>query len=474
MKLILRYLGYLLIISAVFRIVPVITAIIYGEPFITFVLVAMLSLALGGLFVYSARKKPDDKQTNLTLSNGLMLVAISFIVIPLLGAISFIPSLEHNFLNAYFESVSGFTTTGLTMYHDLDVLPKSLLMWRAMTQWIGGIGIIMVFLFIFSRLHSHDYVNIKEAETSARSTMALYQSQGFTQKLEGGLKKTVNNVLIIYFGLTFLGIFLLFIANMPFFDSVAMSFTSLSTGGFSVNDSFYTNGFQLFILCFLMLAGSISFVTHNKLLQRKWKDFLFAFEKNVLFIMLIFAFLITLLVTTNVKEIAFELISAFTTTGYSMTAIALLPQLFILMIMLGMIVGGGFASTAGGIKVFRVYYLLRTIPWSIKKLSSPSKAVIPLKIHGEDVDEAKIVNISIFVYSYFLILLIGIIAFMVFGHDFFTSSFHMISALGTVGMQTADLSMFNPILKVILMIAMLFGRLEIFPLLILFKKLFSK
>ncbi|MBN2087160.1 TrkH family potassium uptake protein [Candidatus Peregrinibacteria bacterium] len=474
MKLILRYLGYLLIVSALFRIVPILTALNYGESIISFVLTTLVSLILGGVFVYIARFKPDDKQLSLTLSNGLMLVAISFIIIPLFGAVTFLPSLEYNFLDAYFESISGFTTTGLTMYHNLDALPKSLLMWRAMIQWIGGIGIIMVFLFIFSRLHSHDYVNVKDAESKAQSTMALYQSQGFTQKLEGGLKKTVSNVLIIYFGLTLIGLVLLFIAGMPFYDSVAMSFTSLSTGGFSVHDTFYTNGFQLIVLCFLMLAGSISFVTHNKLLQKKWKDFLFSFEKNVLFLMIIVAFITTLLVSTDVKNIAFVLISAFTTTGYSTTALALLPQLFIMMIMLGMLIGGGLASTSGGIKVFRVYYLLRTIPWSIKKLASPSKAIIPLSIHGEKVDEAKIVNISIFVYTYFLILLIGIVTFMAFGHDFFTSSFQMISALGTVGLQTADLSMFNPILKVILMIAMLFGRLEIFPLLILFKKMFSR
>ena len=435
MKLIIRYLGYLLIISAVFRIVPISTAIFYGESFITFVLVAMFSLALGGLFVYSTRKKPDDKQANLTLSNGLMLVAISFIVLPLFSAISFMPSFEYNFLNAYFESISGFTTTGLTMYHNLDVLPKSLLMWRAMTQWIGGIGIIMVFLFIFSRFHSHDYVKIQKAETSVQSTMALYQSQGFSQKMEGGLKKTVSNILMIYFGLTFLGIILLFIAGMSVYDSVAMAFTSLSTGGFSVRDVFYTNGFQLFILCFLMLMGSISFITHNKILQKNWKGFLLAFEKNVLFMMIFAAFLMTLLVTTDIKMIAFELISAFTTTGYSTTSIALLPQLFIMMIMLGMLVGGGFASTSGGIKVFRVYYLLKTIPWSIKKLSSPSKSVIPLNIHGENVDEAKIVNISVYIFAYFLILLIGTIAFMIFGHDFFASSFQMISALGTVGLR---------------------------------------
>ncbi|MBU1934953.1 hypothetical protein KKF04_02760, partial [Patescibacteria group bacterium] len=457
MKTLFYYLGYLLIISAFFRIVPIVTALIYDEPVMSFFLAAFLSLALGGVLLWTSRPKEDDREKGLTLSHGLMLAAVSFIVLPLISALSFLSSFDYSYIDAVFESISGFTTTGLTLYDSLEYIPKSLLMWRAMTQWIGGIGIVMVFLFIFSRLHAHDYMHISEAETSAQSTMALYKSQGFTEKMEGGLKKSVTNVMLIYIGYSVIGIILLLIVGLPVYDAIAMTFTSLSTGGFSVNDVFYSNGWQLAILSLLMLIGSISFLTHNKLLQRQWKKFFFAFEKNVFFVFLILIILVTLTVTTDIRLVLFQLISAFTTTGYSISKIAMLPQLFIMMIMAGMMMGGSIASTAGGIKVFRIYYLLRAIPWSIKKLASPPHSVIPLKIHGAQTDEAKLVNIGVFVFLYFLILFAGTVIFMIFGHSFLNASFQIVSALGTVGLQTMELASLNPFLKFVLIIAMLFG-----------------
>jgi trk system potassium uptake protein TrkH len=472
MKILVRYLGYLLIISAFFRVVPMVTGWIYGEPVIGFILTALLSLALGGIMVLAGWPKPDDKHKDLNLTTGLMLAAFSFILLPLIGAITFLPSFNYNVLNAVFESISGFTTTGLTMYESLDSLPQSLLMWRAMTQWIGGIGIIMVFLFIFSRMQAHDYNSLAEAETGASSTVALYKSQGLEEKLEGGLRKSVTNIMIIYLGYTILGIVLLASFGLPLFEAIAMSFTALSTGGFSVTDTFYDGSWQLGILSILMVLGSISFVTHNKLLERQWKKYISDFEKNFFFLILIFFTLIALVAITDLKVILFEIISALTTTGFSISYIPGLPQLFILILMLSMVIGGGLGSTSGGIKLFRVYYLLKAIPWSIRRLMSPPNAVIPLMIHEKKVDKEKLINISVFVFTYFLILLLGTIIFMLFGHSFLQASFQIISALGTVGTATMPLYDIHPLLKSVLIIAMLFGRLEIFPILILIRKLF--
>ena len=473
MKTFIRYLGFLLVLSAFFRIVPIVTALYYGESFFSFMLVALISLVLGMSLVFAARRFPEKKDIGLSLSGGLMLAALSFILLPLLGAISFLPSFDYHFLDAAFESVSGFTTTGLTLYDDLESLPKALLMWRAMTQWIGGIGIVIVFLFIFSRLHSHDYIRLADIEEESRSTVSLYQAQGFDAKLGGGLRSSVGNIMIVYLGYTILGIVLLLLTGLPIFEAVALTFTSLSTGGFSVTNQFYTGTGPLLILSVLMLLGSISFLAHIKIVQGKWLEFLKTFEKNIFLIIVLVAILFTLLVVSDFKAVGFMLISAFTTTGFGVSEIALLPHFFIFMITLGMLMGGNIASTSGGIKTYRFYYLLRAIPWSLKKLSSPAKAIIPLQIHGETVDEVKLANIGIFVYTYVLILFLGIGLFMLFGHSFLTSSFQMISALGTVGLQTIDLSTLEPILKVILMVAMLLGRLEIFPILILVRRIFK-
>ena len=471
MSILTKYLAYVLIISAFFRIIPITAAFLYGESPAGFVITFLLSLFLGIALLW-LDKRAQSREFSLTLTKGLMLVALSFIILPLIGAISFLPSFDYSILNAVFESVSGFTTTGLTLYTTLEGLPNSLLLWRAETQWMGGIGIIMVFLFILSRLKSHTYMGAVEAET--KTTMTLYEAQGFPERLEPGLRKTVTNIMLIYCGYTIVGIILLFIVGMPFFDSIAMTFTSLSTGGFTVRDDFYSNNLQLVVLCALMLIGSISFIAHNKLIQKKFKEFLSAFEKNVFFVMLFIAILLALFVYTDIKVVLFELISSFTTTGYSITNISLLPQLFIMLIMVCMVVGGNIASTAGGIKVFRVYYLVKAIPWLLKKLSSPAGAVVPFKIKDKPVEESDILIVGIFVTCYVLMLLIGTVVFMLHGYNFLDSSFQVTSALGTVGLQTMELISLSWLCKTVLMVAMLLGRLEIFPLLILVRSLFKR
>jgi trk system potassium uptake protein TrkH len=473
MKILVKYLGYILIISAFFRIVPIASALAYGESPATFIATFLISLLLGAWLLH-IDKKMKSREKTLTLTHGLMLVALSFIILPLIGAISFLPSFGYNPLNAVFESVSGFTTTGLTLYESLDSLPRSLLIWRAETQWMGGIGIIMVFLFIFSRLRAHSHGPSDGARAGEQTSMTLYQAQGFPEKLESGFRKTVENIMMIYLGYTALGIILLLAAGMPVFDSVGMSFTSISTGGFTVRDSFYSNSLQLMVLGVMMLLGSISFIAHNKLLQRKFREFLSFFEKNVFFAILAVAVAVTLAVYTDIKVVLFQLISAFTTTGYSITDVALLPHIFIMIIMLGMIIGGGMASTAGGMKVFRVFYLLKSIPWTIRKLSSPPNAVIPLKVNKEPVEEGSLQIVQVFALCYILILIAGTAVFILGGHSFIDSSFQVTSALGTVGLQTMELAGLGAVCKAVLILAMLLGRLEIFPLLVLARKIFVR
>ncbi len=472
MKIFLRYLGYLLVISSFFRAIPIAAGFIYNEPVTGFVLTFLASFAAGGILIFLNRKT-EEASDYLTLKQGLLLGALSFILLPFIGAFSYLPTLDYNFLDAFFESISGFTTTGSSVYSSIDTLPKSLLLWRAETQWMGGVGIIMVFLFLFSQ-HQDGQKHFSDLETQAQTSMALYQAQGFPEKLDRSLKKTLSDIMFIYTGYTFIGIALLCLAGMTVFEAIGMTFTSLSTGGFSMGSQFYSNSWQLLVLAFLMIVGAISFITHDKLLRRKWKAFLSSFEKNIFLLFLLAGILITLTVFPDFKLAAFELVSAFTTTGYNIHIISLLPQLFIFIMMIGMIVGGSAASTAGGIKVNRIYYLLRAIPWHIKKLSNSSNAIIPLTIHEQEVGEKKISNIGIFVFGYFFILLIGTLIFMLYGFGFLDASFQMISSLGNVGLQTVELAALNPLLKSILIIAMLFGRLEIFPLLILLRSLFKK
>jgi trk system potassium uptake protein len=473
MNILIRYLGYILLISSLFRIIPIIAGLIYGESILTFIITLIISFTLGYFLIWLDKKKNNSNRSlfslnQLNLPDALILVCLSFIILPLIGTISFLPSFDYNFLNAFFESISGFTTTGLTLYSSLEGLPHSLLLWRAETQWIGGIGIVMVFLYIISKLNFRG-----EEETQIEATSSLYQAQGFQEKIEPSLKKSSKNVLIIYGGYTLLGIILLYITGMSLFESMALSFTSLSTGGFIVTDSLQATNLQLVILSSLMLLGSISFIVHNKLLKKKFKEFFFSFEKNVFFVFLIVSIILTYFVYPNIKIVLFELISAFTTTGFSIINISILPPLFIMLIMVGMVFGGSIASTSGGMKVSRVYSFLMMIPWMLKKISSPRHAIIPLKIKNQFVEEKDLLMIVVFVTLFMIILFVGTIIFLLLGYGFLESSFQVASALGTVGLQTMDLIAVPIIGKLVLITAMLLGRLEIFPFLILIKRLFK-
>jgi trk system potassium uptake protein len=473
MNILIRYLGYILIISAFSRIIPIFAAVLYKEPVSGFVLSGAVSLFVGlALLWFEKRHNPERSPyslNQLNLPDALTLVALSFIILPLIGSISFLPSFNYNILNAFFESISGFTTTGLTLYNSLEGIPKSLLLWRAETQWIGGIGIIMVFLFIISRLR----LESENETTQIETTSALYQAQGFQHKIEPSLRKSSKAVLTIYGTYTLLGILLLYFTGMSLFEAVSLSFTSISTGGFIVTDALQATNPQLGILGVLMLLGSISFITHNQLLKRKFKEFILSFEKNIFILFLLIGTILTLIVSTDVRTVLFELISAFTTTGYSITNISLLPPLFIAIMMTGMLIGGSISSTSGGMKVARIYSLLMTVPWMLKRLASPKHAIIPLRIKNQLVEEKDLLVVVVFVTLFLFILFSGTIIFLLLGYSLLDSSFQMTSALGTVGLQTIDLMAVPVIGKITLIFAMLLGRLEIFPLFIMVKKGFS-
>jgi trk system potassium uptake protein TrkH len=469
MKAVLKYLGWVLILSAIFRIIPIGAAIFYNEPTGFFVLSALISIVLGIVLikVSSFIEKGDE----LTLTGALMLTALSFLIIPVIGAISFMKMFDWNFLNALFESVSGFTTTGFSVLASLSDVPKSVLLWRAEIQWVGGIGIIMVFLFIFSRLRVHSY---EAAMMKGEATQSLYQAQGFSEEFEPGLRKTTRNILIIYTGYTLLGIILLTLVGLPLFEATSVTFASLSTGGFSVKDQFYTNGLQLAVIALLMILGSVSFMMHNNLIRRKFKEFFSNLELRMFFVVLAVFSIIAIALIKDVKMVLFNLTSALTTTGFAAGDIRLFPGLVIFLIMACMMIGGSVGSTAGGIKIFRLYTMVKAIPWFVKKLSNPQSAVIPFKLRKNVVKENFVLITEVFISCYFLILFIGVLIFMMLGHSFLDSSFQMLSGLGTVGLSTMNLASLHWVGKITLMIAMWLGRLEIFPLLVLINKIFKR
>ncbi len=469
MRVVFKYLGILLLISSIFRIFPIAVALYYKEPIGGFVSTMFISIALGASLYYFSR----DTKSSLTLKDGLILTALSFIIFSLISSISFLEVFNYDFIDAFFESVSGYTTTGLSvMDFSLDSVPKSLLFWRAAMQWMGGIGIILVFVFVFSRLRGHAY-DIKGINNKTKETRSLYLASGFPSKLESSTKKATFSIIMIYLGYTLAGFILLLLSGMGIVDSAGMAFTSISTGGFTMGDVFFHSTFQLIVLSGLMILGSISFIVHNSMFRLKIKNLIHNVELRVFFVLLSVMCFISFFFVKDFWRTAFQLVSSLTTTGYSLTGISALPQIIIFFIMISMIIGGAFGSTSGGVKLQRILVVFKGIPWIIRKLNSPAQAVIPFRSDGEILEEKDLFITYIFFVGYLAIIFFGTLIFMLFKFSFFDSSFQIISALGTVGLATMKLGSLNFLLKLVLIVAMLLGRLEIFPLLVLLRRLFK-
>ncbi|MBW2997165.1 hypothetical protein KY349_02375 [Candidatus Woesearchaeota archaeon] len=473
MEVVLKHLGYLLLIFSIFPVIPLIAAIIYSEPVLPFLATAILSLLLGFLLISSrdaTGKRPSIKFFDIPRS--ISLSALSFITISVIGTVPYLMILKTSFLDALFESVSGFTTTGLTILTNVEEISRSLLIWRAETQWIGGLGIILLFLIVVSAMRRQQ--SLKETTTKAKAVATLYHAQGASEKLEASMEKSMRNTVLIYGGYTLFGIFLLFITGLSFFESISTAFTAISTGGFSVTDDFYTAGNVLGVLLFLMIAGSVSWVAHNRFFRGHLKDFIKDLNLRFYLLTIVAAVVIVFLFIGDFKTAIFETVSAITTTGYSITDISALPAVAIMVIVLCMLVGGMLGSTAGGIKINRFLLMLKSLPWMVKKAASPAGAIIPLKAGNMVIEDEDMLITQAFIACYVIILILGTIILMVTGLSFLDSSFQTTSALGVVGLSTASPALFHPVAKTVLIVAMLFGRLEIIPLLILGRYFYEK
>lgn len=466
MEIVLRYIGHLLLIFTVFPVIPLAAAIIYGESVLPFIAMMVVSFLIG-LWLMRSKDASGNKLdiTSLDIPRSISLSALSFIIISVIGAVPYLLVQKASFLDSLFESVSGFTTTGLTILTDVEEVSRSLLIWRAETQWIGGLGVIILFLIVVSAMRQQ--ASLKDTTTKAKAVATLYHAQGASEKLEANIAKSVRNTFLIYSGYTLFGIFLLFISGLSAFESISTAFTAISTGGFSVTNEFYTSGNVLGVIVFLMIAGSVSWVAHNRFFRGHLKDFIKDLNLRFYLLTIVVAAAIVFLFIGDLKTAVFETVSAITTTGYSITEISALPAIAIMVIVLCMIVGGMLGSTAGGIKISRFRLMLKSLPWMVKKAASPSGAIIPLKIGDRVIEDEDMLISQAFIAFYVIILVLGTVILMITGLSFLDSSFQTTSALGVVGLSTADPAFFHPVAKTVLIVAMLFGRLEIIPLLVL-------
>ena len=462
-------LGVLLTFEAAFFVLPMVTAACYAEwhALLSFFGTALICTAVGVLLFC---KKPKD--TTIYAKEGFVIVALSWIVLSIFGALPFIfTGSTTSFVDALFETVSGFTTTGASIFSNVEVLPKSILIWRSFTHWVGGMG-VLVFIMAFTSLGGGHSMHIMRAESPGPSV----------SKLVPRVKNTAMILYAIYLVLTLVQLIVMLCTGMNFFDSLNTAFSTAGTGGFGFrNDSFASNTpTQQVIVAIFMLIFSINFNSYYLVLRTKFKE---AFNSEVRVFLVIVATAI-LLIAFNISSLysgfgealrhaLFTVSSLISTTGFSTEYFDAWPELSRIIIVLIMFVGACAGSTAGGIKVSRIIILFKGFVCELGNLIHP-KRVKKITIDKRPVENEVIRSVNAYIVCYITVFLISIVAISFDNRDLITNFTAVTATMNNVGPgldgvgPAANYSLFSPISKLVLTFDMLAGRLELFPMLILF------
>jgi trk system potassium uptake protein len=468
---IIHYTGYVCILLALVMLLPILIALIYGEytKILPFIYSSITSLILGiTLFkVFTSKKE-------LSLKSAMIFVTIIWLIGSAIAALPYYFSGDLSYLNAYFEAMSGFTTTGFSMYN-LDYASFTMNFWRAFTQWLGGIGIIVMALTVLSS----PGVNI----------MRMYSAEGRDERLVPSIRHTSRIILYIYLGYTALSIILFKFAGMPVFDSVFYAFSALSTGGFALQNAsiaFYNNIWIELVAIFVMIIGATNFALHYTIIKGNWREYFKDIETKVSWILLIGGTLLVALflyngtiygndIFTSLRYSIFQVVTALTTTGLQTASPSDITVkwegLGIFILTLLMIVGAGACSTGGGIKWLRIGILVKGMWWEIKSLLLPKNAVISRNIHhirDIKVDQDLLKLTGLFVISYIFVYIVSIIIVLFYYQNVSQVLFEVASSLSNVGLGSGLITPTSPIMVKLVFIAdMWIGRLEIWPILLL-------
>ena len=433
-----------------------------------------VGLAFKRIFVSESRKVMGTK-------HAMISVALGWLIITLICSLPFYLSGTLNLVDSFFESMSGFTTTGMTMIKDIESCSRALLFYRSLTQWIGGVGIIILALSVLTR--------------PGTVAMKVYASELGDLKIKPRMKSTIRETWKIYVFYTIMCAIWLCIAGMGPFDAINHSLTTLPTGGFSTHSdsiAFYNSPLIESILVMFMFISSISFILHFELFRGNFKDLFKNIEFRYMLVILLISISFMLLevgpTPSNLRASIFQLVSIMTTTGFTVTDIGTCTYLSKTVLFILMLTGGFYASTASGMKLFRIAATIQIVVYNIKKIILPRSAVIKLKIGDKDLDNSEIISLTAFLCLYFLASLIGAMIFMALGYEAYDSTSVSISAISNVGpcyiptyLDDSGTTIPNPawfdmpdIGKITLIALMWIGRLEIFPVLILLSLIFMK
>jgi trk system potassium uptake protein TrkH len=446
-----------------------------------FVVPSVACLVAGRLLKRSVEPQPPD------MTGSMLICGLGWISASALGALPFVIGIGSSYLNGFFEAMSGFTTTGITVFSGLDEMPRSILFWRALTQWVGGLGILSFFLAVTFKGSGAHHVFGAESHKIA-STRPV-----------PGIFHTLKILWGIYGAFTGAGALALTLEGMPVFDSLCHSLTALSTGGFSPHDAsiaFYGltghPNYKLieYTVVFIMMLGGINFLIHYRVISgdrralwdnaemRYWWRLIAAFTLLLMIDHLRAAGLDLSLaeLERTFRYSVFQMMSILTTTGFGTQDIGsdffgpMARQVFLVM----MVIGGCVGSTGGGVKVMRVVVLFRLMKREIFKIRVSSRAATTLVIDGKPVSDDESHRIAALFFTWIALLAIGGAITALFSRQgALQSASGMFSALGNIGpcyISVADMIGISPVVKITYIFGMLAGRLEILPVLLLFSR----
>ena len=466
--IVLRVLGDILLVESLLMMPSLLIALYTGGNDINAFVITIIVTALVGLFI---RRNSHEKLINA--GDGLAIVAFGWIFASAFGALPLFLSGHLNYLDAFFETVSGFTTTGATVISNVEILPQGILFWRSFTHWIGGMGILVFTIALIPALGIGGF-QIFKAESPGP----------IAGKIAPRIKDTAKILYILYFGLTILEIIMLKIGGMSLFDSMVFTFGTVGTGGFAIKNNsvaFYDSTYiHLVIGTFMVLAGT-NFTIYYSMFKKKFKGILLDEELRFylsIIVVAVIAIAADLYFTSyntlglSLRDSYFQVTSVMTTTGYTTADFDLWPSFSKGILLVLMFIGGSAGSTAGGLKVIRILILFKLIRREISKIFHP-RAVIPIKVNDRIVANDTVASINSFVALYFAIFVISTLLVTLEGVNLESAASSVVATLSNIGPglgfvgPTQNFGAFHNATKVLFTFLMLLGRLELFTIIAL-------
>ncbi len=469
-RMIAFVIGRILLTEAVLLLLPALVAVLYGEPLAPF-LITMGLLAAAGCVL--GMKRPQ--RTSIFARDGLAVVALAWVTMSLFGALPFVLSGDiPNFVDALFETVSGFTTTGASILTDVEAMSQSMLFWRSFTHWVGGMGVLVFVMAVLPMNADGHGMHLMRAEVPGPSVGKLVSRMSDTAKILYG----------IYFVMTVVEIVLLLAGGMPLFDACIHAFGSAGTGGFSnraLSVGAYNSAyFDIVIGVFILLFG-VNFNLYYFLLIRRFRE-VFRSEELRTYLLIVGASVLAIAVNiihlygsfaTSLRHAFFQVASIITTTGYATVDFNAWPTFSRTILVVLMFVGACAGSTGGGIKVARLVILAKTSFWDMRKMLHPN-AVSTVRFEGKPLNERSLRSVHVFLTVYVLVFTASCLLLSLEGKDLISTFTAVAACMNNIGPgleivgPMGSYAAFSAPGKLLLTFNMLVGRLEIFPMLLLF------